>query len=66
MYTDGITEAGPAADQFGDQRLLEAVESAAGADADGLVEEVLQAVRQHDGGADDDSALLAVRVEPVA
>jgi len=63
LYTDGITEAGPASDQFGDARLLEAAEQHA-QDADGLVDGVLQAVRQHDGSADDDSALIAVRVKP--
>jgi PAS domain S-box-containing protein len=64
MYTDGITEAGPVADQFGEERLLEAAAAAHGADADALVDGVLRAVRQHDGSSDDDSALLAVRVEP--
>ena len=63
MYTDGVTEAGPARDMFGEQRLLEAAQAHA-TDADTLVDGVLRAVRQHDGSADDDSALLAVRVDP--
>lgn len=66
MYTDGITEAGPTGDLFGEERLLQAVEDAAAAGrpaAGDIVDGVLDAVRQHDGATDDDSALLAARVE---
>jgi PAS domain S-box-containing protein len=62
LYTDGITESGPADDQFGQERLLEAAEQDA-ASATTIVESVLEAVQQHDGRAQDDAALLAVRVE---
>jgi sigma-B regulation protein RsbU (phosphoserine phosphatase) len=63
MYTDGITEAGPADDLFGDERLLQAAEDSVGS-ADDVVDGVLSAVQRHDGGTDDDSALLALRVVP--
>jgi sigma-B regulation protein RsbU (phosphoserine phosphatase) len=62
LYTDGITEAGPADDQFGDERLLQAAQDSAG-DAGDLVDGVLHAVRQHERATDDDSARLAVRAD---
>lgn len=62
MYTDGVTEAGPADDQFGEDRLLETAAAATG-DAGTLVDAILGAVHQHAPGVEDDSALLALRVE---
>jgi phosphoserine phosphatase RsbU/P len=62
LHTDGITEAGPRGDLFGDERLLEAAASATGSAAE-VADAVLDAVRQHGGDSDDDAALLALRVQ---
>ncbi|GAC1611857.1 MAG: hypothetical protein NVS3B26_28910 [Mycobacteriales bacterium] len=64
MYSDGVTEAGPANDMFGDERLLTTAADAAG-DAAAIVDRVLHAVGQHHPDADDDIALLALRAKPV-
>lgn len=63
LYTDGVTEAGAPHEQFGEERLLQAAQDAAGAGAQVLVEGVADAVRQHAGATEDDSALLALEVE---
>ena len=64
LYTDGITEAGPVADQFGEDRLLEvAGELAGGGSAEHTADAVVAAVEEHGGSAsEDDAALLVVRV----
>ncbi len=63
LYTDGLTEAGPAGDQFGEDRLLEVAAGAAGGSAAATADAVLDAVRQHDSGVEDDAALLVLRVD---
>jgi PAS domain S-box-containing protein len=62
LYTDGITEAGRADDQFGEDRLLEVVDGAPGG-AEEVADAVLDAVRAHSGRSEDDAALLVVRVD---
>ena len=62
LYTDGITEAGPAADQFGEDRLLEVVQSTPGRASD-VADAVLDAVAAHSGDGEDDAALLVLRVD---
>lgn len=61
LYTDGITEAGPAADQFGEERLLEAAQAGAGS-AEAVADGVLDAVGQHAGASEDDIAMLVLHV----
>ena len=65
LYTDGITESGTVSDQFGQERLLEAASRPADS-AQQVVDNVIRAVQQHHGEADDDAALLALRVDPDA
>ena len=70
MVTDGATEARSAERRgpdtfFGEERLREVAEQAAGRDAQGLVDAVADAVLHHAGGQlDDDLALVALRVVP--
>jgi serine phosphatase RsbU (regulator of sigma subunit) len=65
LYTDGVIEA-PARQgraRFGEERLLAAVASDAGAGPDGLLETVLKAVGDFSASQpSDDMALLAVRI----
>ena len=63
FYTDGVTEAPRGDEQFGEGRLLKAVQSAAGQDADGVAATIEAAVDQfRTGEARDDLAILVVRV----
>lgn len=63
LYTDGITEAGPAADQFGEDRLLEVAREVADGTAQQAADAVAAAVAEHSGGqSEDDAALLVIRV----
>jgi serine phosphatase RsbU (regulator of sigma subunit) len=70
LVTDGATEARPIDDHgpatfFGEQRLRQAVASAAGRDARALVETVAEAVLEYAGGRlDDDLVLVALRAAP--
>ena len=66
LYTDGLLEAGPPEDQFGEERLLAEL-SGGEEDLDEVLDELLAAVSEHHGSpVEDDLTLLAVRVEPVA
>lgn len=60
LFTDGITEAGPPADQFGSRRPAAA---AAGGGPEAVADAVLFALDAHAGLPDDDCALLVVAVE---
>lgn len=63
LYTDGITEASGAAGFFGDDRLLDVVDSSFGHSAGAVVDTVLDEVLAFQGGlARDDIALLALSV----
>ncbi|MGA8848192.1 MAG: PP2C family protein-serine/threonine phosphatase, partial [Nocardioides sp.] len=63
LYTDGITEASGAAGFFGDERLLDVVDSGFGHGADAVVTRVLDEVLAfQDGVARDDIALVALSV----
>jgi serine phosphatase RsbU (regulator of sigma subunit) len=64
LYTDGITEAGSADDQFGEDRLQDALTGLAHqATADEIANRVLSAVEEHQPTRDDDAALLVVRAD---
>ena len=66
LYTDGVTEArGPEGGLFGQPRLVDTVQAAAGAPAEAIAAAIASAVvefRAGSGGADD-MAVLVVRVE---
>lgn len=67
LFTDGVTDAADTrADTFGDERVLECLQSAPGRSARETVEAVLGAVREFSAGAPqfDDITLLAVRYVP--
>lgn len=61
LYTDGVTEARRAGEQFGEQRLAEVAGAAAG-DAERIVQAVEQAVLEHQPNRHDDLALLCIQV----
>lgn len=64
LYTDGITEAeNGVAEQFGEARLLEAVDRNRDSSADAMVKRVCAAVGDFAAGAEpsDDLTILAVR-----
>ncbi len=62
-FTDGVTEGRGAGGMFGDERLGEVLADAAGADARGLADRVVEAVLEFQGGGiQDDLAVLVVRV----
>ena len=65
LYTDGITEAlSPAGDEFGEEGLLAAISSHAGATAPELTEALFTDVRAFAGGTlGDDATLITVIVE---
>ena len=63
LYTDGVTEAmDPEYRQFGPNGLLEAAAAAAGQDPDELINQIVAAVNNHVGAAEqsDDVTMLAV------
>ena len=62
VYSDGISEAmNHAMEEFGERRLAEAVESACGGTAPGMIEDVFAAVREHvDGAAQHDDMTLVI------
>lgn len=64
LYTDGVTEAkNPAAELFGEQRLLAALQRSGGADLTELIHFIRAEVARHAAGApqSDDVTMLAVR-----
>lgn len=64
LYTDGITEAGPADDQFGPERLQQAASGLGPqATARDIADAVIEAVDAHEPHRDDDAALLVVRAD---
>jgi sigma-B regulation protein RsbU (phosphoserine phosphatase) len=65
LYTDGLVEApSPEGEQFGQERLLAALEAAGDADPRGVKRAALDAVRKHTGGqlSHDDVTLIAFEV----
>jgi len=61
LYTDGITEATNAdGEEFGEQRLLQTVKSFAHLPVSNVLESVVNAVRQFDGGEQQDDITLVV------
>jgi serine phosphatase RsbU (regulator of sigma subunit) len=68
LYTDGITEArnGPGQPLFGEDRLAATLAETAGMEADSTLEHLRQAMVNHaKGSANDDTALMLIRVLPV-
>jgi hypothetical protein len=64
LYSDGVTEAvNPAMDQYGEDRLMRAVEAADGASAEGIRAAVMQdlAIFANGAPARDDITLVAIR-----
>lgn len=64
LYTDGVTEAaGPTGEQFGEERLREALDDSPAAE---LIDRVFRRVREHASGAPqgDDITLVVVRTTP--
>ena len=64
LYTDGATDArNTRGDQFGVDRLMAAIEGAAGQEPNGLVDALTEAVRRFEAGApqEDDVTLLALK-----
>lgn len=61
LYTDGVTEARSAGEQFGERRLA-GVAAAAAAGAEQIVDAVEHAVLEHQPTVRDDLALLCIRV----
>lgn len=64
LYTDGVTEARQGKELFGEDRLLDALRDLAGADADGIAAGIDAAVSSYQDHANDDIAILVVRVLP--
>jgi serine phosphatase RsbU (regulator of sigma subunit)/PAS domain-containing protein len=65
LYTDGVIDARRGREVFGEERLCQALASAAGGDAAAALDAVDAAVRAfHPGRPRDDKALLAIRVAP--
>ena len=65
LYTDGVIDARAGREVFGEERLHAALASAAGADAEAVLDAIDTAVRAFNPGAPrDDKALLAIRVTP--
>ncbi len=65
LYTDGVTEAcSPSDELYGEQRLLDQLNTIEGRDPRALCESVLASVREHANGAEqsDDITMLAVDV----
>ena len=66
FHTDGLYEAtGPLQEEYGQERLLEAVRERAGLHADALFDQILDEVKQFSSGKefDDDVCLVGVEVE---
>jgi serine phosphatase RsbU (regulator of sigma subunit)/CHASE1-domain containing sensor protein len=67
LYTDGVTESRRDRDLFGEERLVAAIERAAHGEPGEILDAVLTATLEFAGGEpQDDIALLAVRLRPVA
>ncbi len=64
LYTDGVTEARCGREQFGEDRLLDALRELAGAGADGIAAGVDEAVRTFQDDANDDLAIVVVQASP--
>jgi PAS domain S-box-containing protein len=64
LYTDGVTEAGPAGEEIGEEGLAELLAGMSGMSPDAIVDSVEQAaVAAQDGRPRDDIALVAFAVE---
>jgi serine phosphatase RsbU (regulator of sigma subunit) len=62
-FTDGVTEGRGPDGMYGDERLAELLRSSVGLDASGLVDAVVDAAMEYQGGrSQDDLAVLALRV----
>jgi serine phosphatase RsbU (regulator of sigma subunit)/PAS domain-containing protein len=67
LYTDGVTEAGPRGQPFGDQGVASVLRELAGVSPQGVVDAVERAaVAAQPGDPRDDIALLAISVAPTA
>jgi PAS domain S-box-containing protein len=65
-YTDGVTEGRGAGGMFGDQRLVELLAGSAGMGASAIVDRIVDAAVEFQGGrSQDDLAVLALRVPSV-
>lgn len=64
LYTDGVTEARHDGEQFGEERLVEALAALAGRTADEIAAGLMAAVDAFRSSASDDTAILVVRVVP--
>ena len=65
LYTDGVTDERNEDEEFGEARLRSTLASLAGADAQGIVDGVVDTVNAfRSGHAHDDIALLVIRVRP--
>jgi serine phosphatase RsbU (regulator of sigma subunit) len=63
VFTDGVTEGRGSEGMFGDERLEALLEASAGLDAGGLVDRIVEAAVEFQGGrSQDDLAVLALRV----
>ncbi|MDQ6696148.1 MAG: SpoIIE family protein phosphatase, partial [Actinomycetota bacterium] len=65
LYTDGVTEARRAGEQFGEAGLMHLVENLQYLGADALVSYIDLAVSDYQDGESDDMAVMALRVTPV-
>ena len=69
LYTDGVTDAtNPEGDQFGQERLEQLVKSAAGSDATGVMQKIIDGVTAFRGEArlNDDLTLVVLRAKQEA
>jgi phosphoserine phosphatase RsbU/P len=62
LYTDGVTEARRGRDQFGEERLLDALRRLAGHGAEAIAAGLEHAVDRFRSGTDDDVAIMVVQV----
>ncbi|QXC61511.1 SpoIIE family protein phosphatase [Aquihabitans sp. G128] len=63
LYTDGVTEARRGKELFGEKRLLAAIRSLAGQDAEGIAAGLDDAVSDYQDDANDDIAIVVVQAQ---
>jgi len=66
LYTDGVTEARHDGEQFGQDRLVEALAALAGSTAEEIAAGLMAAVDAFRSSASDDTAILVVRAAPAS
>jgi serine phosphatase RsbU (regulator of sigma subunit) len=64
LYTDGVTEARRAGEQFGEAGLMRLIANLQYLSADALVSYIDTAVSDYQDGESDDMAVMALRVNP--